>query len=158
MNRLFKLSVVLATTLFLQVGIPLGSLAQVDQKKKMDIEWRTLPNQTDATIDSLDFKGKIEKEQRKVGTKAFPIVAILIGTVAIERLASTLVNIYRENQTGVVVSKLQNGKIIVTPDNNLPRGCVIYNDGKTVQPCIFKATPTIDPTNLIIALITGGKK
>lgn len=151
-----KMASITLATFYYSVALYFPAMAQVQNQGNINIEWRATADQADEAIQSLNFKGKISTETRQVDSKAFPILVILVGAVAIENLATTLVNIYRESQTGVIVSKLPNGGIKVTPDKNLPKGCVIYTDEKTVKPCIFnEKTPQNDPTALILGLLRG---
>ena len=124
------------------------------------IEWSVPSSQAESVIDSLEFDGSLTaKENKAADTKAFPVVIVLMGLVAFEKLSTTIYDIYRESRPGAVVSRKADGTFVVTQLKSLPRGCVIYSYGSKTTECIFSRSNTSeDPSKILLELASRVSK
>lgn len=122
------------------------------------IEWAAPSSQAENVIDSLEFKGPIKSQaSTSSDSKAFPVVVVLAGLVAFDKLSATLYDIYRQSRPGAVVTRKTDGTFVVKQVKDLPAGCVIYSFGNKTTECIFATrNANEDPSKVLVNLLPKG--
>ena len=128
------------------------------EPSRVSIEWSAPSSQAEAVMDSLAFDGQIKSQANVTSdTKAFPIVIVLAGIVAFDKLSTTLYDVYRQSRPGTVVTKKPDGTIVVKQVKNLPLGCVIYSYGGKTTECIWTSKNEKDDPMKVLAALNNFK-
>jgi hypothetical protein len=130
--------------------------------QQVDVEWKTSPVLAGEVASSLKLSGENIKpiqDPNATPSKGLPLIAIVVGAAVFTDLSRTLLDIWKNSWPGVIVQRDASGKYKITPDKDLPPGCVIYDYGKTQSQCMFNPSNLgKDPSAVLTAYINKGLK
>ena len=98
---------------------------------RVNIIWRAPSRQSVDILKQLDFGGTLTADQSsQVDGRSPALIYIIAGTVAIERLARTVLTAYRDTQYGgVVIRRDKKGQLLIENKKELPGGTIIVDQG-----------------------------
>lgn len=122
-------------------------------EETVTIQWRVPREQVKTVRQDLDFQGEITPDESTIeDDRGLPLIYVFVGVAAVGALAKTLLDIYKDARYGgVIVSKNEQGKVVIENDPRLEKGTIIINQGDEIK-VIFKEQDNPQATELIKAL------
>ena len=95
-----------------------GMLVRSQENESVNIQWRVPREQVRTVREQLDFEGEVTGDPAtKENSRGLPLIYIFVGIVAIDKLARTLLDLYRNfSCPGAIIVRSENHKLFIEND------------------------------------------